>query len=73
MGERAVSKRTDFGVSDHGSIFLLEPRTRAARNWIDEHIADNAQFWGECVAVEHRYIWDLVEGIVADGYSVEAV
>jgi len=61
----------DFSVSNHGSIYLLTPLTGAAEEWVDEHIGDDALRFGYGVSVEHRYIRDIVDGIVNDGLTVE--
>jgi hypothetical protein len=61
---------TDFAVQDEGSIYLLHPLTEAAEEWIAEHIPSDAQYLGKAVAVEHRYIGGIVEGIKADGLTV---
>jgi hypothetical protein len=53
----------DFFAENHGSIFLLRPVTPAGFAWVSEHIPEDAQFFGEAVCVEHRYIADIVEGI----------
>jgi hypothetical protein len=63
---------SDFLVANHGSIFTLTPLTEPASVWIDEHIGDGAQCWGAGIVVEHRYIGDIVEGIVNDGLEVSA-
>lgn len=60
----------DFSVSNHGSIFLLQPLTFAARAWIEEHVDPDHQEWAGGVVVEHRFIRGLVEGIAADGHTV---
>jgi hypothetical protein len=60
----------DFSVSNHGSIFLLQPLTFEARAWIEEHVDPGSQEWAGAVVIEHRFIRDLVEGIFADGYTV---
>lgn len=60
----------DFDVENHGSIFILQPLTPAAREWVSEHIADDAQWWAGGVVVEHRYIADIVEGALSDGLVV---
>ncbi len=62
----------DFTVTDHGTIFLLRPNTPAAQAWMDEHLqAEQYQMFGTAVAVEHRYIADIVEGIQADGLTTD--
>jgi hypothetical protein len=56
----------DFFVEDNGSIVLLRPVTDAAREWTDEHIPQEAMWFGDAVVVEPRYIADIVEGIQLD-------
>jgi hypothetical protein len=60
----------DFTVQHEGTIFLVIPNTPSAQEWIDEHIDDTAQYFGTAVVVEHRYIVDLIDGILAEGLSV---
>jgi len=49
------------------TVYLLRPLTPAAFEWIEEHIPEDAQRLGNAVAVEHRYIGPIAEGILADG------
>jgi hypothetical protein len=60
----------DFNVENHGSIFLLRPRSDAARVWCEQHLPADRQTFGSAVVVEHRYISDIVAGIQADGLEV---
>jgi len=60
----------DFSVSNHGSIFLLEPHTHAAFDWVAEHLPAEALTFGDAVVVEHHFISDIVTGIQADGLGV---
>jgi hypothetical protein len=60
----------DFEVENHGTIYLLRPKTDAARTWIEENIGEDAQTFGEAVVVEHRYIADIVAGIREEGLRV---
>jgi len=60
----------DLGVSFDGSLYLLSPLTDVGAEWIFEHIPEDAQTWGDAVVVEHRYIFDIVEGAQADGLTV---
>ena len=60
----------DFEVENHFTIFLLRPLTPAAESWIDEHISEDARYFGSAVVVEHRYIADIVQGIQDDGLAV---
>ncbi len=60
----------DFSVLGSGTVYLLVPRTQAAREWASEHISSEAQMLGSGIAVEHRYIADIVDGIQADGLTI---
>jgi hypothetical protein len=60
----------DFRCENHGSLFLLFPLTESARSWVDEHLPSDAQWFGNGVVVEHRYIWPILEGIQNDGLAV---
>jgi hypothetical protein len=62
---------TVFSDSPCASVYLLTPHTEAARAWLEENVhAEPHQFFGQAIAVEHRYILDLVTGIQNDGLSV---
>lgn len=60
----------DFVFVDGGTIFLLNPVSEAAKAWVADHIPEDAQWLGPRVAVEHRYIGAIIEGIQGDGLSV---
>jgi len=62
----------DFRCENHGSVFLLTPVTQSAQSWIEENLPSGAQWFGNGVAVEHRYIWAILEGIQNDGLAVQA-
>jgi hypothetical protein len=57
----------DFLVENHGTIFLLQPLTPAANSWIDDHLPEDRMTFGSAVCVEHRFIRDIVRGILNDG------
>jgi hypothetical protein len=61
---------TDFTLSGGGTIYLLRPITDAARDWVDQHIPDDAMWLGGQVAIEHRYVDDILDGITAEGLSL---
>lgn len=60
----------DFTVTNHGSIFLLTPMNETASEWIENNLPEDRQTLGLAVAVEHRYIADIVTGIRNDGLIV---
>jgi len=61
---------TDLLVHGGGTVYLLRPVSRAGTAWVDEHIPEDAAWFGGAVAVEHRYIRDIVVVAVADGLRV---
>jgi hypothetical protein len=66
------SPTPDFLCENHGSIFLLRPISPAAFLWIHENLPSDRQMFGNAVAVEHRCIWAILEGIQNDGLAVQA-
>ena len=69
-GSSPSEVETDFLVENHGSLFLFRPLTLAANFWIDQNLPEDRQTLGNAVAVEHRYIADIVRGAQADGLVV---
>lgn len=61
----------DFELTNHGSIATLKPLTDEARDWIADHIPDDAQFWNDAVAIEPRYVDQILHGIYNDGLHVQ--
>jgi len=64
----------DFEIREEGSIILLRPLTDAARIWVDENIGrDNGyQPTYPTVVVEPRYIQPILDGLQAEGYTVQS-
>lgn len=69
-GSSPSEVETDFLVENHGSIFLFRSLTLAANSWIDQNLPEDRQTLGNAVAVEHRYIADIVSGARADGLTI---
>jgi len=61
----------DFDIQNHGAIAILTPCTEYAHDWVDEHLPDDAMRWGGGVVIEPRYLGDIIDGIEADGLSVQ--
>ena len=62
---------TDFSVGGGGTIYTLLPLTQAAKDWVAEHLPDDCPALGSNLCIEHRFIGDIVQGIIADGLTVE--
>lgn len=61
----------DLEIRNEGSIFLVDARTDAGARWIGENVdIENAQFFGQALVVEHRFIQDLVNGAIESGLKV---
>lgn len=61
----------DVTVSRSGSLFLFQPLTPTAKEWIDGQVGTEATFFGSALVVEHRYAHDLAQGMLDDGLVVE--
>ena len=60
----------DFSVNNQGSIFTLEPNTYDAKEWVEDNIPNDTMYFGFSIVVEHRYISDIINGIINDGLTV---
>jgi len=51
----------DFETSSHGPVSLFQPLTAKTKKWIEENVHTEPWQWlGSALAVEHRYIDNLV-------------
>lgn len=57
----------DVLIRNEGSVFLFRPITPAAKQWIDENVQPNAQWFANALVVEHRYATDLATAMREDG------
>lgn len=69
---RAVTRPTDFLVRNEGSIFLNEPVSAAAFAHFIELRAqrDDVMWWGDALAVEHRFVPDEAASLIEEGFVV---
>jgi hypothetical protein len=62
----------DFLIENHGSLFFLRPLSQSAREWIEENISQTDSFqphW-PTILIEHRYISDIIRGLVEEGWMI---
>ena len=64
-----AKKKADFGVQDEGTICILNLYSQAAKDWAEEHLPEDRMTWCGGVVVEHRYISDIVDGMLAEGLT----
>jgi hypothetical protein len=62
-------KAPDFTYRDEGSLMLLAPDSEFAKGWVEEHIPDDAQWFGNYLAIERRFFQNILDGIDADGLT----
>lgn len=73
--KRKRKPNNDFIVWGGGTVYMLTPLTKKANKWVDEHLPEDYMMkWmmGASIAVEHRYICDIVDGMRADGLVWDA-
>lgn len=59
---------TDFLVTNHGSICVIDMLSDAAIAWANENLPDDAMRWGRHgYVVEPRYVANIVDGMEFDG------
>lgn len=71
FNSRAVAAVTDLQFANHGSIITCLPLTDCGRWWLSENINDAPISFGGVIAIEPRYLADIVEGARADGMICE--
>ncbi len=68
---KVQAAQPDVTVANHGSIFMIYPLTQAAKEWVDENVPlEDYQWLGPSFACEHRYVDNLLEGMMNDGLVV---
>jgi hypothetical protein len=60
----------DFVCENHGSLFLLIPRSAPARIWVEENLLPDRMTFCDAVVIEPRYVWAILAGLQDDGLVV---
>jgi hypothetical protein len=63
--------KADFLIVDHGTLYLLYPNTRRARQWVKENLPPDRMQYADASVVEPRYIDDITDGIRAADLDIE--
>jgi hypothetical protein len=61
----------DFRLLNAGSILILTPLTIPATEWIEKNLSDDRMYWNSGVCIEPRYMPAILDGIAADGFSIQ--
>ena len=62
----------DMEVSNHGKVSLFHPLSEKASGWLGNHCpaGDDHQYCGRALAVDARFVSDLLQRVVEDDLSV---
>ena len=55
MHDESGASQPDVLVNNVGTLYTFCPLTLRAKEWIDEHVQGDAQWFGHALVVEHRY------------------
>ncbi len=66
------SPQPDVVVENHFSLILFRLLSPEAKQWVDDNVTEDAQFFGGALVVEPRYARDLIDGLIADGLAVQS-
>jgi hypothetical protein len=66
-GNSPTQSNPDFVVRSEGTMWLFTPQTSAAFEFLTEHIQPDAMYFGPSLAVEHRFVYELLVGLRKHG------
>ena len=66
-----LRRQPDVLVNNVGTLYTFCPLTLRAKEWINDNIQDDAQWFGHALIVEHRYAWGLAQGMKDSGLILE--
>jgi hypothetical protein len=59
-------------IENHGTIWLVRPLDPATSDWLRETAPEDAQFLGDALAIEPRYVPNFIDVLEAAGGVAEA-
>lgn len=62
--------RADLLVHGEGTVYLIHAVSPVGHAWIERHIVPDALRLGTAVAVEHRFIIEIILAAIHDGLVV---
>jgi hypothetical protein len=60
-----------FRFELHGSIALLRANDPGSLYWLSETAPEDAQWYGEALVVEHRYVYGVADVLAQHGWTVQ--
>jgi hypothetical protein len=70
MLDRRLSFAPDFSLSWHGTTAHLRPNNRKAARWLSDTAPADSQFWCSTLAIESRYVQNVVQAANDAGFVV---
>jgi hypothetical protein len=77
IGDRASpqsadsTRRPDLLISGDFTLYLIHATSPAGQAWLTERLPADAPRLGAAIAVEHRFIAEIVRGAIAAGLEVQ--
>ena len=65
------ASKPDVLVNNVGTLYTFCPLTLRAEEWIEDHVQDDAQWFGHALIVEHRHALGLAQGMKDAGLVLE--
>ena len=59
---QVIPNTPDVLVRNEGTVFFFCPLTSRGKQWIEEHVQADAQWFGSALVVE-RFAWGLAQGL----------
>lgn len=69
MSQDNNTKVVDVFIENHGTVFLFRPATAVGEDWLTENT--DGMWYGDALAVEHRYAQYLTQGLLDAGLEVQ--
>jgi hypothetical protein len=60
----------DFVAENHFTLFLLFPRSEAAKAWVSEFLPPDHLTFGQGIVIEANCFWPILEALQNQGYAV---
>jgi len=70
--QRTAQTETDATLASYRAIVLISPNSPAAVQWLEDNVAAESWQWiGGALAVDSRYMADIVSGMRDCGLTIE--
>lgn len=61
----------DIRIINQGTVTGMRPLSEEAKQWMDDNVHSEGWQWlGKTLWVDHRYVDNLIDGMIAGGLSL---